>query len=163
ELLGTKPKLLHALFSHDLYTGTTTRDLFEPAEQAYCDDVDQFFLLQREAVEKLAEQHRSEGFWVEISDGVPKWWKYREARDGEAAGSVIAIGFDGQVDLRSNLVRVEPVVERVERHRHDSLKRLDQAQPSTVLLRYIANQRSAAVQAAVLNDPRKTKEVAATL
>ncbi len=166
--INSKPALSMAIFPREQYTGTITTDLFSDAETSYFDDQDQFLSLQEYAVEALAEEYRKTVAWVEVSHlySVP-WWRYRDAEVNEAAGVVINLHPSGAVELRENLVRheVQPqVVETVERTTIEpKTVALDRPEFASPLIRYVAFQKSAAVQAALLRNPRKAKEVAALL
>jgi ParB family chromosome partitioning protein len=166
-LLGRKPTLSMAIFERERYTGTITTDLFGDEETTYFDDVDQFLALQREAVEALAEERRKTAVWVEVLYlyTVP-WWQFRDAAEGEPSGVVINLHPSGAVEIREGLIRhvVETTVREATR---DSP--FQPRQPSSrpafnaELIRYAACQRSAAVQAVLLANPRKAKEAGVLL
>ena len=59
-LLDDRPTVALAIFPPEKYTGTITTDLFAEDETSYFDDAEQFFALQKEAVEELSEAPRSE-------------------------------------------------------------------------------------------------------
>ncbi|MBI1181505.1 MAG: ParB/RepB/Spo0J family partition protein, partial [Alphaproteobacteria bacterium] len=59
HLLDDRPTVALAIFGVEKYTGTITTDLFAAKEESYFDDGEQFFRLQREAVEELRQQHES--------------------------------------------------------------------------------------------------------
>jgi len=166
-LLGQKPTLSMAIFPRERYTGTITTDLFADDETSYFDDVDQFLTLQKEAAESLAEERRKTAAWVKVLYlyTVP-WWQYREAAEGEASGVVINLHPSGEVEVREGLAKheVEPEVAHTTRA-SPMAPRPPRERPAftTELLRYAALQRSAAVQATLLADPRKAKEVGAVL
>jgi ParB family transcriptional regulator, chromosome partitioning protein len=162
-----KPTLAMAVFPREQYTGTLTTDLFATEETTYFDDLDQFHALQKQAVEHLAEAHRKTAAWVDVLFlySVP-WWHYREAEVGEPAGVVINLHPSGAVEVREGLFRHEMTEEVVEETRPTPLApqgRQEKPEFTNVLIRYVALQKSAAVQAALLRNPRKAKEVAALL
>ena len=166
-LIGAKPSVSMAVFPRERYTGNLATDLFSDDETTYFDDVDQFLALQREAVEALAEERRKSAAWVEVLYlyTVP-WWQYREAEGDEPAGIVINLHPSGVVEIREGLVRHEVKETVVEATRDTPLApRPAPKRPefSADFLRYVACQRSAAVQAALLGNPRKAKEVAVLL
>jgi ParB family chromosome partitioning protein len=166
-LIGSKPSVAMAVFPRGHYTGSVTTDLFADDETTYFDDVDQFLTLQRQAVEVLAEERRRSAAWVELFHlyTVP-WWQYREAEEDEPAGVVINLHPSGSVEIREGLVRHEMKEAVVEATRQTPLApRPAPKRPefSADLLRYVACQRSAAVQAALLGNPRKAREVAVLL
>ena len=166
-LIGSRPSVSMAAFPRERYTGRLTTDLFADDETTYFDDVDQFLSLQREAVEALAEVRRTSAAWVEVLHlyTVP-WWQYREAEGEEPGGVVINLHPSGSVEMREGLVRHEVKETVVEATRQTPLApRPAPKRPefNAELLRYVACQRSAAVQAALLGNPRKAKEVAVLL
>jgi len=167
-LIDQRPALSIAAFPREKYTGSITTDLFSDDETSYFDDMDQFLSLQKEAVEALGEEHRKTAAWVEVSYlySVP-WWRYRDAQEGEPAGVVVNLHPSGCVELRENLFRheVQPrVVETVETTPIEPRPVVrDRPEFAAPLVRYVAFQKSAAVQAALLRNPRKAKEVAALL
>ncbi len=166
-LIGSKPSLSMAIFPREQYAGALITDLFADDETTYFDDVDQFLARQRDAVEMLAEQHRKTAAWVEVHHlyTVP-WWQYREAEGEEPAGVVINLHPSGSVEIREGLAHHEVRETVVETTRQTPLApRHARQRPefAAELLRYIACQKSAAVQAALLGNPRKAREVAVLL
>jgi ParB family chromosome partitioning protein len=166
-LIDGRPSLSMAIFPRDAYTGSLITDLFADDETTYFDDVDQFLARQREAVESLAEERRKTAAWVEVHHlyTVP-WWQYREAEGEEPAGVVINLHPSGSVEIREGLTRHEVKETVVEATRQTPLApRPARQRPefAAELLRYVACQKSAAVQAALLGNPRKAKEVAVLL
>ena len=165
--LARKPTRAMALFPAGQYQGTLTTDLFADEETTYHDDVDQFLALQGEAVNLLAETKRETAAWVEVLNlySVP-WWQFREAEGDEPSGVVINLHPSGMVEVREGLVRHE-VGESVSRATRVSpiAPRPAKERPAFTaeLVRYAACQRSAAVQAALLANPRKAREAAVTL
>jgi ParB family chromosome partitioning protein len=156
-----------AAFVPEKYAGTFTTDLFASEETTYFDDVDQFLVLQNEAVEALAEEHRKSAAWVDLHRlyTVP-WWQYREAAAGEPSGVVINLHPSGIVEIREGLARHEVQEKVVEATRETPLApRPAKERPvfGSQLIRYVALEKSAAVQAALLRNPRKAKEVAALI
>jgi hypothetical protein len=53
-----------AIFPPEKYSGTITTDLFAEDETSYFDDAEQFFALQKEAVEELRKHHEANAAWV---------------------------------------------------------------------------------------------------
>lgn len=165
--LGQKPTLSLAIFPREQYPGTLTTDLFADEETTYFDDVDQFLALQKQAVNALAEERRKTAAWVEEFHlyTVP-WWQFREAREDEPSGVVINLHPSGAVEVREGLARheVEPsVTEATQTSPIAPRPAKERPVYGTELIRYTACQRSAAVQAALLANPRKAKEAAVTL
>ena len=142
-------------------------DLFADEESTYFDDVDQFLALQNQAVETLAEERRKTAAWVDVLHlhAVP-WWQFRDAREEEPSGVVINLRPSGAVELREGLARheVEPSVAQATRI-SPVAPRVPKERPAfgAELVRYTACQRSAAVQAALLENPRKAKEAVIVL
>ncbi len=163
SFLQGKPTLAMAIFAKERYTGPLTSDLFASEETTYFDDAEQFFELQKEAVEALAEEHRQKAAWVEVMNlySVP-WWQYRKAKKREAAGVVINLHPSGAVEIREKLVKekVKPEVVVETREERQPKERPTFSAP---LLRYVAQHKSTAVQAALLANPRKAKEAAVCL
>ncbi len=161
NLHSEKPSAAIAIFPLEKYTGTYTRDLFEEDESTYFDDAEQFFALQNEAVEALAEEHRAKVAWVDVLNVYAvSWWRYREAKRKEPAGVVINPKPNGRVEIRKGLARYE-VTQEVTEAINESLAPRERPAVSKGLVRYAALQKSMAVQAALLSNPRKGKEVAA--
>jgi ParB family chromosome partitioning protein len=156
-----------AIFSREQYRGTLTTDLFADEETTYYDNVDQFLALQHRAAEALAEERHKTATWVEVLHvySVP-WWQFRDASEHEPSGVVVNLHPSGAVEVREGLARhdvaetairatpVSPLAPRAARERPVF---------GAELVRYAACQRSAAVQAALLADPRKAKEAAVAL
>jgi len=160
-LTGQKPTLAAALFKKELYTGTFTSDLFAEEDATYFDDAEQFWDLQTEAADKLADTYREKGFGpVEVMEGYEyQQWRYREAHDGEKGGVVIQLHNDGHADQHIG------IVDTVQDQTETSLANPVVDKPpkpaySRPLCEYMAMHKSIAVQAALLANPRTAKEVA---
>lgn len=167
-LLNGKPTVAMAIFPKEKYAGSYTTDLFAEDETTYFDDVDQFLILQREAVEQLAEEHRKTAGWVEVLNlYTAPWWQYRDAKKKERAmaGVVINLHPSGAVEVREGLIKHEVQPETVVETRETVLapKPKERAAFSAAFLRCVANLKSVAVQAAVLRDRRKAKQLAVVL
>jgi ParB family chromosome partitioning protein len=162
-LLSEKPSVSFAIFPLEKYTGTFTRDLFGGEDTTYFDDAEQFLALQKEAVEGLAEKHRKKAPWVDVYNvyGVP-WWQYREAKKLEHGGVVINLKPSGRVEIKKDLMRHEVKQEVVETTRETPEAPKERPAVGKGLVRYAACQKSVAVQAALLDDSRKAKELAVT-
>ena len=162
-LLTEKPSAAMAIFPLEKYTGTFTRDLFGNEESTFFDDVEQFFVLQNEAVEALAQEHCKIAAWVDVLNTYAvNWWVYREAEAGEPAGVVINLKPTGVVEVKEGLARHEVKEEVIEATREAPEAPKERAAISNGLVRYVALHKSMAVQAALLTNPRKLKEVVAT-
>jgi len=167
-LIEDKPSVATAIFPLDRYTGTYTRDLFGEAETTYFDDVEQFRTLQRTAVDALAERYRATAAWVEVVRGyVAPWWQYCAADEEQSSGVVIHVAPNGGVEVREGLVRCI-VAERVreesgQTHHAAVAPRRPRPEYSTFLARYIGAHKTVAVQASLLVERRRAKEVAVVL
>lgn len=163
-LLGEKPSAAIAIFPLEKYSGTFTRDLFGDEESTFFDDVEQFFALQKQAVEELAEKCRKRFAWVDILNvyTVP-WWQYREAEKKDEQGVVINLSPTGRVEVREKLTRHEVKEEVAQETRETPIAPKERTAYGPSLLRYVANHKSIAVQAALVDNVRKAKEVAAVL
>jgi len=163
-LCAQKPSVAIAIFPPEKYAGTLTRDLFAAEETTYFDDIDQFFALQKEAAEALTEKHRAKATWVDVfnSHSVP-WWQYREAKKGKRGGVVINLHPTGEVEIRKGLARHQVRQEVVEVTKETPEAPKERPENSAGLIRYVALHKSIAVQAALLQNQRKAKEVAAVL
>jgi ParB family chromosome partitioning protein len=166
RLLSGKPNVAMALFPREQYIGAIATDLFADEETTYFEDVDEFMRLQQVAVDELAEQHRAAAAWVDVLNlyTVP-WWQYRQADEGEPSGVVINLHPSGSVEIREGLARhrIEPRVVEATQVSPVAPRMRERSEFTAALLEYIAHQRSAAVQAALLANPRKAKEVGVLL
>lgn len=161
-LLAEKPSAAIAIFPLEKYTGTFTRDLFGDEESTFFDDVEQFFALQKEAVEALAEKYRKRAAWVDVFNVYAvSWWHYREAKRGKPAGVVINLKPTGRVEVEKGLARHEVKQEVVEATKETTEAPSERPVVAKGLIRYAALQKSMAVQAALFANPRKAKEMAA--
>lgn len=156
-LVDEKPPVSAAVFPLEQYTGTLTRDLFAGDEETFFDDVEQFHRLQSAAVERTAKLLAQDGaqFVDIITEDHASWWQYRDAEPGEVWGAVIHHAPSGRVEVRHGLARL-PVRESVKQPAGPRTK----PAYSSGLLRYMAAHKTLAVQAALLENPRKAKEIA---
>ncbi len=162
-LIQQKPSAKVAIFPLDRYKGTFTRDLFDEEETTFFDDVDQFMVLQQEAVEERAEKYSKKAAWVDVLNTYSvNWWLYREAQEGEPAGVVINLKPTGVVEIKKGLARHEVKEEVVEATRDVPESPRERPVVTNGFVRYVALQKSIALQAALLSNPRKRKEVVAT-
>lgn len=161
-LCSEKPSAAIAVFPLEKYLGTFTSDLFAEQETTYFDDVEQFLALQQEAVHTLAEKYRKKAAWVDVfhSFSAP-WWQYRHAEKGESAGVVINLKPNGRVEIKKRQARheVEEEVAAVTQETPEVPK--PRSIVSAALVRSAALHKSIAMQAALLQRPRKAMEVAA--
>lgn len=163
HLIDDRPSVAMAVFPLDHYTGTITTDLFAESETSYFDDAPQFLELQRQAVEKLAKAYEGKADWVEITKAyrIPAW-QYEEAAEGEQGGVVINLAPSGRVEIREGLAKpdIDPDT-RAEAAANPIAPARPKSAYSTPLCRSIAWHKSVAVQAMLLSNPRKAREVAA--
>lgn len=162
-LTGQKPTLAVALFEKELYTGTFTSDLFAEDETTYFDDAEQFWNLQTEAADTLANSYREQGFDpVEVMEGYEyQKWRYRPARDDEKGGVVIQLHNSGEAGIHEGIVDTARDREAAQANAEiPSLEPKERPAYSRPLCNYMAMHKSMAVQAALLANPRKAKEIA---
>ncbi len=161
RLTGELPCVADALFPLERYTGTITTDLFAEGESSFFDDEEQFDALQREAVAALAEHHRANAAWVEVTEG---WrietWPYETAKDGERGGVLINISPRGTVEVRENLIR-KADRKTVRTLAGNPIAPKPKASTTTPLRRMLSCHKSMAVQEVLLSAPRIAKELAA--
>lgn len=162
-LLGQKPSAAIAIFTLEKYQGTFTKDLFAEKDATYFDDREQFFVLQREAVEALAEQYRRSFAWVEVStEHSVSWWQYREAKKKDPSGVVIHFSPTGRVEVRKNLVRQE-VDPKATNGKGQTKKPKERPAISKATYRYANAHKTLAMQMVLMENPRKAKEATAVL
>jgi ParB family chromosome partitioning protein len=162
-VLEEKPSAAIAIFALEKYQGTYTKDLFAEKDATYFDDKEQFFILQKEAVEALAEQYRRSFAWVEINaDHSVSWWQYREAKKKETAGVVIHFAPTGRVEVRKNLTR-QTVDPKAINGKGQSKKPKVRPAISKATYRYANAHKTLAMQMALMENPRKAKEATAVL
>ena len=88
-LLDDRPTVALAIFPPEKYTGTITTDLFAEDETSYFDDAEQFFALQKEAVEELRKHHEASAAWVKVTEEYRlSDWQYRKAGRTRRAASL---------------------------------------------------------------------------
>lgn len=163
-LTDEKPAVSLAIFPMEQYDGTVTADLFADDDNTFFDDAEQFFRLQSEAVEALAEHYREAGaaFVEVLTEGYAPWWQYREADTelDEVGGLVIHFKPSGRVEVREGLVRrdVRPSVAEETAEAPSAPK--PQPEYSGPVIRMMSAHKSLAVMEALMANPRKAKEVA---
>ncbi|MFI0416198.1 MAG: ParB/RepB/Spo0J family partition protein [Candidatus Thiodiazotropha sp.] len=162
-LIDARPSVALAIFSLEHYTGTITTDLFAQNETSYFDDADQFYALQKQAVETLVKHHEQCAAWVEVTEN---WrvadWQYREAEEGEHGGVLINLSPTGAVEVCENLIKTridEDTAQDTANHPNAPVR--PKASYSAPLRRYIAHHKSLAIQELLLSAKRKAREVAA--
>ena len=161
-LLDDRPSVADAVFPLEQYTGTITTDLFAESERSYFDDAEQFYELQKDAVDALVKRYEETAAWVEVTErwNVPTW-QYQKAEDGETGGVVINLDPRGKVEIVEGLIKPEIDEDTREQTAENPCAPVKQmATYSTPVRRYIAHHKSLAVQELLLSSPRKAKEVA---
>lgn len=155
-ILGNLPSVSMAIFDKAEYTGDFTQDLLAEDDATYFNDFEQFFELQKQAAEKLVEEHSSTAEWAELLEGYFHSWEYSEALEGEKGGVIVALKPNGEVKVHEGLAKT-----KADKSTTDALKK-PKPTYSTPLVRYMSMHKSVAVQAALLGNPRKAKELAVT-
>ena len=160
-LLDDRPTVALAIFPPEKYTGTITTDLFAEDETSYFDDAEQFFALQKEAVEELRKHHEASAAWVKVTEEyrIPDW-QYRKARKNQKGGVLINLSPSGRGrnPRRSGPHRIEK--ETAEAIAENPIAPVKvKAAYSAPLCRYIAHHKTAAVAEILLASPRTAQEV----
>jgi ParB family chromosome partitioning protein len=162
-LLEQKPSAAIAIFVLEKYQGTYTKDLFAEKDATYFDDKEQFFALQGEAVDALAEQYRRSFAWVELStEHSVSWWQYREAKKKDPSGVVIHFSPTGRVEVRKNLAR-QVVDPKATNGKGQTKKPKERPAVSKTTYRYANAHKTLAMQMVLMENPRKAKEATAVL
>ena len=164
-LLSDRPTASIALFPVEDYTGNLTEDWFSDEDSTYFDDAAQFMRLQRQAVEKLAAKYAENGAaFVDIDENLhPTWWEYEKARkNSKKAGVVISFGPNGHVEVREGLRKRDLTPQTTKQLEQVDASRPKPPRPAygATLCRDIRRHKSLALQAALLANPRKAREVA---
>ena len=155
-MVGNLPTLSMAIFPKEMYSGDFTRDLLSEDNRTYFNDVDQFLDLQKQAAESLVTQYTETHDWAELQQGYSfHSWEYSEAEDGQKGGVVVFLSNNGDVSVHEGLVKSEADATTT-----TMIKGKAKAFYPTPLVRYISHQKSVAVQASLLQNPRKVRELA---
>lgn len=155
RILGDLPTLSMAIFERELYTGEYTTDLLGEDDNTYFNDAEQFFELQKQAAEELAESYREKADWVEFVEGYFSSWQYGRAEDGETGGVIVSLSASGAVEVHAGLIKT-----KADEDTANSLKEKPKATYPTPLRRYMAMHKSVAVQSALIENPRVAKQLA---
>lgn len=154
--VGDLPTLSMALFPAELYTGSFTKDLLAEEDDTYFDDVEQFKALQKQAAENLVEKYTQSHEWAELQEGYSfHKWEYRQAAEGEKGGVIVFLSRSGAVSIHEGLTK-----SKADKSTANALKARAKDFYPTPLRRYMGMHKSLAVQAALLGNPRKAKELA---
>lgn len=156
KLVGELPTLSMAIFPKEQYSGTFTKDLLAEDDATYFDDVEQFEALQKQAAEKLVAEYAQTRDWAVLEEGHRfNKWEYDEAGEGEKGGVVVFLSHSGNVTIHEGLIKTKATSSTAK-----ALKAKEKDCYPTPLRRYMGMHKSLAVQAALLGNPRKAKELA---
>lgn len=155
KLVGELPTLSMAIFPKEEYIGTFTQDLLAEENATYFDDVDQFEALQKQAAEQKVAEYAQSHDWAVLEEGYRfNKWEYGEAGEGEKGGVVVFLAHDGNVTIHEGLTKTKAAASTTK-----ALKAKEKDFYPTPLRRYMGMHKSLAVQAAILGNPRKAKEL----
>jgi ParB family chromosome partitioning protein len=161
HLLDDRPTVALAIFPVERYTGTITTDLFAAKEESYFDDGEQFFALQREAVDELVKHHQATAAWVEVTEeyNIPDW-RYRKARKNQKSGVFVNLSPSGEVEVIEGLAKANIEKRTAEAIAENPIApSRSKAEHSKTLCTYIAHHKTAAVAEILLSSPRAAQEV----
>ena len=161
-LLDDRPTVALAIFPPEKYTGTITTDLFAEDETSYFDDAEQFFALQKEAVEELRKHHEASAAWVDGDGGVPHSPTGSTARRGRTRKAASLSISRHPARSKSAKVWSSPKIEKetAEAIAENPIAPVKvKAAYSAPLCRYIAHHKTAAVAEILLASPRTAQEV----
>lgn len=155
-LVGNLPTLSMAKFPKEQYTGTFTQDLLAEDDATYFDDVDQFLALQKQTAENLVAEYAKTHEWAELEEGYSfSRYRFNQAEEGEKGGVIVFFSNAGEIMVYEGLVKTKAAA--------STTKALTTAKEKdfypTPLRRYMGMHKSLAVQAAILGNPRKSKEL----
>jgi ParB family chromosome partitioning protein len=144
------------LFSRKTLYRSFTKDLLAEEDATYFNDVEQFYELQKQAAIALVERYKTSHEWAEFDEGYSfQSWEYGKAAEGEKGGVVVFFKNAGSVEIHEGLTKT-----RADRATTQSLKTKSRDTYPAPLRRYMGMHKSLAVQAALLANPRKAKELA---
>lgn len=156
SLVGELPTLSMAVFPKEQYTGDFTTDLLAADETTYFNDVEQFFTLQKQAAEKLVSDYAQTHEWAVQEEGYSfHRWEYSDAKEGEKGGVVVFFSRSGEVSIHDGLSKG-----KADQSTARALKTKKKDTYPAPLRRYMGMHKGLAVQAAILGNPRKAKELA---
>jgi ParB family chromosome partitioning protein len=156
QLVGELPTLSIAIFPKELYTGDFTTDLLADDQTTYFNDVEQFFDLQKQAAENLVAEYSKTHDWAVLDKGHHfNSWEYGKASGEEKGGVVVFLGNSGSVAIHEGLIKTKASASTTK-----ALKAKAKDTYPMPLRRYMGMHKSLAVQAAILSNPRKAKELA---
>ena len=153
RLICELPTLAMAIFPKKQYSGEYTTDLFGSAETTYFNDPEQFYELQKSAAEKMVADLDKENDWAALVEGRFSSVEYTKAKKGQSGGVVVCLTSEGKVDVHKGLIRAA-IDESV-----STALRAPKATYAKTVRAYIAMQKSAAVQAELIRNPRRAREI----
>ncbi|MDK3075509.1 ParB/RepB/Spo0J family partition protein [Sedimentitalea sp. JM2-8] len=154
RLLGELPSLSMAIFDVNEYDGSFTKDLFGADDTTFFNDADQFYALQKKAATDLVREHDKTADWAELLEGRFEHWQFRKAEEGQSAGVIVCLFPEGKVEIHEGLLR-----RTIDTEVADTLKGKTKPTYASTVCEYIAMQKSAAVQAELVGNPRKAREI----
>lgn len=154
-LTSELPTVAMAVFDKEDYSGDYTTDLFSNDDTTYFNDAGQFFELQKAAAEKVTAEFDKQNDWAVFIEGSFSSLEYGKAEKGCSGGVAVCLRHDGKVEVVKGLVRKD-----IDESVSSALKSRPKATYAKSVCEYIAMQKSAAVQAALIRNPRKAREVA---
>ncbi len=104
----------------------------------------------------MEEDYRKKREWVEVTEGRFSAWQYEQAEEGQPCGTVISVSNYGSVEVHDNLLKIGKADELTTK----ILKEKPVVTYPASLCRYMSMHKSAAVQAALIANPRKAMELA---
>lgn len=155
NMVGHLPTASMAVFPIDQYTGTFTKDLLAEEDATYFDDVEQFEVLQKQAAENLVAEYAKTHDWAVLEEGhYFASWEYGSGKEGEKGGVVVFFSNSGDVSVHEGLTKSKAAPSTTK-----TLKAKAKDTYPAPLRRYMGMHKSLAVQAALLGNPRKAKEL----
>lgn len=162
-LIRGKPTVSMAKFPIEEYKGRIVCDLFADDETSYFDDEDQFFNLQKKAVQDLADHYyrQTPAKWVEVTENYSlNDWQYEEAKEDEPYGILINISPCGEIEIKEGLVKPQLWDKEIQEETTEAPQKTARPLYSKPMCQYVAWHKSLAVQEVLLLNPRKAKELA---
>ena len=153
-LIDEKPNVALAIFDTALYEGDYTSDLLAEDKTTYFNDREQFDELQKQAAEKLVDEYSQSHDWAELEEGYFSSWQYDKTEDEGAGGVIVNLRPTGEIEIHKRLIKPE-----IDESNVVALKPKPKATYGKPLVKYMNMHKCVAVQNAILNNPRKAKEI----
>jgi len=153
-LIDEKPNVALAIFDTALYEGGYTSDLLAEDKTTYFNDREQFDELQKHAAEKLVDEYSQSHDWAELEEGYFSSWQYEKTEDEGAGGVIVNLRPSGEIEIHKGLIKPE-----IDESNVVVLKPKPKATYSKPLVRYMNMHKCVAVHNAIINNPRKAKEI----